>query len=147
MIGVLALSVAAVAFACAPRTADPPADADVPPTFGAMPTFPEDAAPPVRARFVLGGCVGGPESSCHGLGAGGMVLPDGTPSNLINVPSQEEPSLMRVKPGDPANSYLYRKTIGAPTIDGGRMPPEQTPLDERSIRAIVDWIEAGAAPL
>ena len=98
----------------------------------------------VKARYVLGGCTGGPESACHGIGAGGMVLPDRMPSNLVDVPSSEDPSVLRIKPGDPGGSYLYRKIIGGPDIDGGRMPLDLPPLDERSASAIAAWIEAGA---
>lgn len=106
--------------------------------------FPEDASIGARARYVLGGCTGGPESACHGLGAGGMMLPDRAPSNLVDVPSTEEPSLLRIKRFDPEGSYLYRKIRGGPDIDGGRMPLDLPPLDERSASAIAAWIEAGA---
>jgi hypothetical protein len=106
--------------------------------------FPEDASIGARARYVLGGCTGGPESACHGIGAAGMFLPDRVPSNLVDVPSSEEPSLLRIKRGDPGSSYLYRKIMGGPDIDGGRMPLDLPPLDERSTSAIASWIEAGA---
>jgi hypothetical protein len=116
----------------------------VPTLGGTRDSFPEDASAGAQARFVLGGCVGGPETSCHGIGAGGMFLPDGTPTHLVGVASVEDPSVLRIKPGDPANSYLYRKVIGGPSIDGGRMPLDQEPLDMRSVRALAEWIEAGA---
>jgi len=119
------------------------------PSFGrerTTATFPADASPAVQARFVLNGCVGGPESGCHGLGAGGMVLPDGLPSHLVGISSQESPAMLRVKPGDPAGSYLYRKIVGGPGIDGGRMPLGLAALDTRSIEAVAAWIEAGASP-
>jgi hypothetical protein len=139
---------AAIAVACASPSSSSVADEGGPrptPTLGAgRDSFPEDASLGIQARYVLGGCAGGPESACHGIGAGGMVLPDGTPSNLIDVPATEQPALRRIKLGDPANSYLYRKIMGGPAIDGGRMPLDQQPLDDRSISAIAAWIEAGA---
>jgi len=118
------------------------------PTFGGTTSgFPADASLGVQARFVLGGsCVGGPEDACHGASSQseGLMLPDTTPSNLVDVPSVEEPALFRVKPGDPLHSYLYLKVIGDGGIDGGRMPKDRAPLDDRSIEAIAAWIDAGA---
>jgi hypothetical protein len=105
---------------------------------------PADASVGVKARYVLGGCTGGPESACHGIGAGGMVLPERMPSNLVDVPSSEDPSVLRIRRFDPGGSYLYRKIMGGPDIDGGRMPLDLAPLDERSASAIAAWIEAGA---
>jgi hypothetical protein len=115
---------------------------------GAVPGFPRDASLPEQVGFVFGGCAGGPETSCHaaGIAAAGLTLPDTTPSNLVNVPSSEQPTLLRVMPGDPARSYLFLKVTGAPGIDGGRMPKDDSPLDTESIDAVERWIEAGAPP-
>jgi hypothetical protein len=138
---------ASAACSSSPSPAPSPEEGGTPPSptlGGGGDPFPEDASVGAQARYVLGGCTGGPESGCHGLGAGGMVLPDRMPSNLIDTPSSEEPALFRIKRGDPANSYLYRKIMGGPAIDGGRMPLDQSPLDERSTSAIASWIEAGA---
>ncbi len=145
-IGVALLSSAA-AGACAESRSTADAEDAAAPSFGGAPvTFPEDASLPVQARYVLGGCAGGPESGCHAAGtsSAGLTLPDTQPSNLIDVASTEEPMLARVKPGDPARSYLFLKITGAPGIDGGRMPKDLAPLDGRSISAIHAWIEAGA---
>lgn len=150
----IALTTAAtIAAACASPSTSPSSasgsteDGGAPPAptlGGGGDPFPEDGSIGAQARYVLGGCSGGPESACHGIGAGGMVLPDRMPSNLVDTPSSEEPMLLRIKRGDPANSYLYRKIMGGPAIDGGRMPLDQPPLDERSRSAIASWIEAGA---
>jgi hypothetical protein len=144
--------VLALARCAAPRSS-PPADAgDVPqsPSFGTNGAggFPEDASLGGQARYVLGGCSGGPEASCHapGTAAADLTLPDTTPSNLIGVPSSEEPAVFRVQPGDPLRSYLYWKIAGAPGIDGGRMPKDAPPLEARSLDAVAAWIEAGAPP-
>ncbi|RMF61073.1 MAG: hypothetical protein D6746_06025 [Bacteroidetes bacterium] len=64
--------------------------------------------------------------------------------NLVGVPSQEDPSLNRVEPGDPDRSYLYLKITGAPGIRGGRMPLGRDPLPQAQIDLIRAWIEAGA---
>lgn len=63
---------------------------------------------------------------------------------LVGVPSNEEPSLLRVKPADPDNSYMYKKITGAPGIVGGQMPLNQTPLPAATIAAIRQWIINGA---
>jgi hypothetical protein len=65
-------------------------------------------------------------------------------ANLVNVPSQEQPTLMRVKPGDPDNSYLIRKLEGAASITGSRMPFGGPFLDQATIDQIRSWIAAGA---
>ena len=64
-------------------------------------------------------------------------------SNIVNQPSVEIPSLMRVTPGDAANSYLYRKVTGA-GITGDRMPQAGPPLNDAQIALIRNWIRRGA---
>ena len=61
----------------------------------------------------------------------------------VNRASVEMPSLLRVAPGAPADSYLYRKITGA-GITGERMPFGQPPLDDAKIRLVRDWIRRGA---
>jgi hypothetical protein len=63
---------------------------------------------------------------------------------LVGVPSAEQPSLLRVKPGDPDNSYMVRKIEGAAGILGGQMPLGETPLPQATIDAIRQWIADGA---
>jgi len=65
-------------------------------------------------------------------------------ASLVNVPSQEQPALMRVKPGDPANSYLIRKLEGTAGITGSRMPLGGPFLDQTTIDEIKSWILSGA---
>ena len=64
-------------------------------------------------------------------------------ANTVNVASVEMPSLKRVAPGDPANSYLYRKITGA-GITGDRMPQSLPPLSDAQIALIRNWIRRGA---
>src|ERR1700730_1888663 len=59
---------------------------------------------------------------------------------LVGVPSVEEPSLLRVKAGDPGNSYIIRKLEGGASIVGGQMPLGETPLPPATIAAISQWI-------
>jgi hypothetical protein len=74
----------------------------------------------------------------------GMVLTAGQAYGMIVArPSVENPSLLRVSPNDPANSYLYRKITGA-GITGDRMPQGKAPLTDTQIKLIRDWIRRGA---
>jgi hypothetical protein len=119
---------AAVACSSSGGSAPPEDDAGAP-TLGSsgVAGFPADASLAAQARYVLGGCTGGPEAACHGpdVRSANLQLPDTIPSNLVDVASTEEPSLARVRPGDPEHSYLYLKLTGAPEIDGGRMPKDR----------------------
>lgn len=73
-----------------------------------------------------------------------MVLTAGRSyADTVNVSSVEMPNLMRVAPGDPASSYLYRKITGA-GITGDRMPLSLPPLNDAQIRLVRDWIRRGA---
>jgi hypothetical protein len=96
-----------------------------------------------KANDVLSGCAGGPESACHSSNAGNMHLPD-VPPNLVNVPSYEEPTLVRVMPGNPEQSYLYMKVVNDPRIMGARMPSNGPALASADVETLRSWIEAGA---
>lgn len=85
-------------------------------------------------------------SGCH-LGAGapqGLIL-DATNSYglLVDVASAEVPSLLRVEPGDPDNSYLIQKLEGTAAV-GAQMPLGGTPLPQNEINVIRQWITEGA---
>jgi Ca2+-binding RTX toxin-like protein len=86
--------------------------------------------------------------SCHA----GATAPQGLRldaqnsfANLVNVNSNEVPSLKRVKPSDPDNSYLVHKIEGTAAV-GNRMPLGQPPLSAATITLIRQWITEGAAP-
>ncbi len=64
-------------------------------------------------------------------------------NQTVNHPSVEMPSLSRVTPLDPANSYLYRKITGA-GITGDRMPQGGPFLSDAQIKLVRDWIRRGA---
>lgn len=64
-------------------------------------------------------------------------------SSLVNVPSWQVPSLFRVEPGNPADSYLVRKLKGE-GHEGARMPFGGPYLSEDTIAMFVAWIEQGA---
>lgn len=66
-------------------------------------------------------------------------------ANLVNVKSSEVPSLRRVKPSDPDNSYIVQKVEGTASV-GSRMPLNQQPLTTAQISLIRQWIIEGASP-
>jgi hypothetical protein len=64
------------------------------------------------------------------------------------VPSRQSPAQDFIAPGDPENSYLFRKITGAADIIGARMPlTNPTFFDQNpSLLALVRrWIQEGAA--
>lgn len=88
-------------------------------------------------------------ASCHT--GGGSSLPgsmnlsseSATRAALVGVASEEAPSLLRVAPGDPANSYLIHKLEGTQS-SGSRMPLGGPFLDQATIDSVKEWIQAGA---
>src|SRR5688500_11954272 len=85
-------------------------------------------------------------TNCH-TGAGapqGLRLEDGmSHAMLVNVPSTEVPSLLRVEPGNPDDSYLVQKIEGTASV-GARMPLGGPNLSAEEIAAIRQWITDGA---
>ncbi len=85
-------------------------------------------------------------SGCHDSGSqqAGLDLSSGKAyGNLVNVPSSQKPNILRVKPGDPANSYIIMKLEGASGISGRKMPLGGS-LSNEQIDAIKQWIRNGA---
>lgn len=63
---------------------------------------------------------------------------------LVDVPSSEVPTLNRVEPGDPDNSYIIHKLEGTAAV-GLRMPANGPPyLTAGQIAVIRQWISDGA---
>jgi hypothetical protein len=91
-------------------------------------------------------------SVCHAGGSApeGLRLDAANSFNLlVGVPSTEVPSLLRVKPGDPGNSYIIQKLEGHAAV-GSQMPfgcPNTQPcLTTSTIAFIRQWITNGAPP-
>lgn len=63
--------------------------------------------------------------------------------SLVNMPSVES-SLLRVKSGDPSNSFLMRKLTGQLQGEGSQMPQTGGPLSPDKIQLVRDWILQGA---
>ncbi len=93
-------------------------------------------------------------SVCHtGVGSslpGVQNLTAGhTFASIVGVASIEQPSLLRIKPSDAANSYLVQKIEGAAGITGSRMPlgcgASSNPcLDQNTIDLVKTWVNQGA---
>ena len=84
-------------------------------------------------------------SGCHSGSASpkGLDLSeDFAASSLVGKPSSERPNVLRVKPGDPVNSYLIMKLRGSGDIDGDRMPKGGQPLSDFEIGVIESWIRS-----
>jgi hypothetical protein len=81
---------------------------------------------------------------CHEMGAGNLsIAPDAEFTQLIDVPSSEMPGLLRVRPGDPAQSYAYLKLACEGGIMGSCMPLGGH-LDPTFVQTFHDWVESGA---
>ncbi|HJV95929.1 MAG TPA: hypothetical protein VJ608_07830, partial [Albitalea sp.] len=115
---------------------------------GGPPPLPQPATDNVKALLVSKGCTG-----CHTGGAsaaGGMDLNTASwTANVIDQPSQNNPSVQRVRRGDAPNSMLSRKVHGT-AGSGTRMPPGGPFLSSTEIAQIDNWINGlppASAPL
>ncbi|MDX1455427.1 MAG: hypothetical protein R3217_08240 [Gammaproteobacteria bacterium] len=85
-------------------------------------------------------------TQCH-VGASapeGLRLEDGmTYGMTVNVASSQVPSLDRIEPGDPDNSYLIQKIEGT-AASGERMPRGGPFLSDDVVNAMRQWVTDGA---
>jgi hypothetical protein len=105
----------------------------------------------------LSSCAGF-EPPCHNAGAGGLTI---TPTNanatyaqLVNVPAMMAGAGVRVVPGDPASSFVYRKLTN--DLSPSELPPMPEPpgnilndagwqeLPAADIEIMRCWIQEGA---
>ena len=88
-------------------------------------------------------------SRCHDgfWNAGKLDLTKGVShSDLVNVPSQLDSTMLRVYPGKPDSSYLVWKIEGHPRMRGRLMPlwSRNQRLHPDVVQAVRDWILDGA---
>ena len=102
-------------------------------------TFTRVQAEVFTTTCALAGCHLGPAS----LAQEGMVLSGDAYNSIVGVRSNQNPSIFRVTPGDPANSYLWRKITPGQPIVGDRMPQTGS-ITETQRRLVTDWIARGA---
>ncbi|HEX5787637.1 MAG TPA: hypothetical protein VFY03_05620 [Woeseiaceae bacterium] len=89
-------------------------------------------------------------AGCH-TGPTGPDLPSGMDlssadasfASLVDVPSVQDPEVLRVAPGDAAASWLVMKIEGTASV-GMRMPAGGPALDAETIAAVRAWIDSGA---
>ncbi|MBV8503169.1 MAG: hypothetical protein JO006_15815 [Paucibacter sp.] len=85
-------------------------------------------------------------SACHAGGSApeGLRLDAANAYALtVNVSSVEVPSMKRIAPGNPDQSYLVQKIEGHASV-GARMPYGGPYLDDATIATIRLWISQGA---
>jgi hypothetical protein len=91
-------------------------------------------------QCAIAGCHGGPASAAQK----GMPLGEGLSYDaIVRVPSRQMPSLMRVVPFDPSNSYLVRKITPGSAIAGEPMPFGAS-ISEADGQLVRDWVARGA---
>jgi hypothetical protein len=88
-------------------------------------------------------------AGCHiGTSPGGnmLLIPERAFSELVGAASTDVPTMLRVRPTAPEESYLLHKVAGTHASVGGTgepMPPP-TGLSEEEVALIREWIETGA---
>lgn len=102
------------------------------------PTFTDVQETVLSVSCAFSGCHAGPSSS-----ADLNLSVEDVYGVLVNVPSSQIPTVLRVKPGDAANSYLVQKLMDVDGIVGDKMPPDGS-IEEERLNTVVDWIDAGA---
>ena len=80
-------------------------------------------------------------SGCHGDSAWPNLAAGQAYDNIVNVESSRGIAL--VEPGDPDNSYLYRKLLADADVDGVRMPLGGPYLIPDALETVRAWIEKG----
>ena len=107
-------------------------------------TLSRDVQPIFTGNCAFSGCHAGSDP------AQGMSLSAGRAfSSVVNVAARELPSMNRVTPNQPDNSYLVHKVQGTHLDAGGsgsRMPLNRSPLSQSDIDLVRAWIQAGAQP-
>ena len=105
------------------------------------PSFSTNVAPIFEKRCAVGGC--------HSIAThqAGLTLDSTRAYNaLVGVPSSLRPTILRVAPGQPSQSWLVTMISAddATRENFSRMPLATQPLTANQIATIVRWIEQGA---
>lgn len=101
----------------------------------------EDVHQIVDKNCSLSGCHQG-NSPPKGLNLEKDVFLD----SVLNIPSQEVPSLKLVDTKNPEKSYLLMKIKGSRGIKGARMPAYSPPLSSKEIQTVQEWINSLKRP-
>jgi hypothetical protein len=126
-------SLALAGWSCTEKVAPPSAPA---PTMSAVP---DSVQTILTSNCALSGC------HVTGTAFAGEVLEAAVAyQTTVNVPSQQRPEFMRIRPAKPDSSYLVKKIRGDGGIAGGRMPLGGPFLSAAQIATIENWVAAGA---
>ena len=112
-----------------------------PDTLVPTPSVAANVVPIFEKRCSIGGC--------HSLAtqqAGLVLTANEAYASLVGVPSTRIPSMVRVRPSQPSQSWLVDMIEDDDAARQGysRMPLATQPLTENQIATIVRWIEQGA---
>lgn len=137
--GVVATVVASLGCADFETPVDPTGGA--PDVLVTTPSFSSNVAPIFEKRCAVGGC--------HSIAthqAGLTLDPSVAYESLVGVSSTLRPSLKRVAPLEPSQSWLVTMISADDVARQGvsRMPLATYPLTDNQIATIVRWIEQGA---
>lgn len=110
----------------------------------ALISFTQSVKPIFDSRCAIPGCHFGPNPE-QGLN---LATPYDPRVGAVGIASRQVPTMLRIKPGDPDNSYLVHKIQGTQAQVGGlgrRMPLTGPPfLTDEQIHTIKEWIRQGA---
>jgi hypothetical protein len=143
VIHVVLLVSAVCLFSCsaAKASGEEASDAAGPPSFGSFDAA-DDRSPLEKVKSEIDRVCS--QDGCHGGGVAGLGLHANAEFDaMINVTSLEMPPMLRVRPGDPERSYVYRKIACEGGIVNECMPLGSV-FDPRVKQMFHDWIEAGA---
>ena len=141
MASVGAVAAVVVALGCADFETPVDPTGGAPDVLVEMPSFASNVAPIFEKRCAVGGC--------HSIAthqAGLTLDPSVAYQSIVGVPSTLRPSLERVTPFEPTQSWLVTMISGDDAARPGtsRMPLATYPLTDNQIATIVRWIEQGA---
>lgn len=107
----------------------------------------DDAGPPVDPDLIVQG-FGNRCTSCHAADAASPRMPyleeADICSSLLGTESSSRPGLIYVVPGNPEQSFLYRKVVGPLSPGEGSMMPLGGMLNNTELETLRRWIEQGA---
>jgi len=135
------LGVVAMALGCADFETPVDPTGGAPNTLVEIPSFSANVAPVFEKRCAVGGC--------HSIAthqAGLTLDPSVAYESIVGVSSSLQPSLKRVTPFEPSQSWLVTMISADDVARQGisRMPLATYPLTDNQIATIVRWIEQGA---
>ena len=148
-VALLGVALLSVAFGCSDLRMDPAVNhIQVPITD---PSFTNDIMPVLRATCASSGACHG-NGTVAGTGNGpqlglDMSTDSAAYANLVNVVSQRRAPMLRVMPGFPDSSFMFRVLSSNQSIRLGypyRMPLTEYALPTETQQTIANWITKGA---